>query len=169
MKGKINLSLGNFFSLQAIKHFIIKKYFFFVFYFISKKRNIFLLCLVTALDLAHISYLYTSVLPAEAQWRHYDVFRLVELPAELSLSYACMMLITLYFFYLLYFSEHSGASILLYHVVLLGQSGWFLEPTIEYRRKKICICAYSRWLSLLVVNVLQVFTLVIGKFFLIFF
>lgn len=135
-------------------------------------RAILPLLVAVIYELLHYAYLglFSESSSVEAHWRHYDTFRLLGLTKDaqgLNLGFFCLLPMTLYFLYLLYLSRHSKATFLLYHILVLGQSNWFLEPTTTTtffgQKLRISMVDYSRRLFLGVVNVLQVFAVVIGK------
>lgn len=122
----------------------------------GRRRAIIRLCLVVATEIAYNIYLtFRPVLSPASQTMHFAVFHLAGLSSTLYLVPAFAEVLALYYFYLLYLDPGNENT---YWSGERSGRQFIYDVTLTHRR--------SKRLLLLVVNVLQIFTLFVGKDFL---
>ncbi len=149
-----NLSfLGNYLELVKNKKFFYSK--------ATVKRKFTILTLKLIITLCNFAYLY--VFPAKTTYQiaiHYDLVTIGNLPKEVNFIAIGIIALTIYFIKLLYFTDFWKINVVLYNILILEQSNFF----ICFTYKKRLVYKILKQFSYVIVNLFQVFIVVIGKY-----
>lgn len=146
--------VGNYLELVKNKNFFYSK--------ATVKRKFKMLILKLIITMSNFAYLY--VFPAKTTLKiaiHYDLVTIGNLPREVNFIAIAIIALTIYFIKLLYFTDFWKVNAVLYNILILEQSNFFICSIY----KKRLVYKILQQFSYFIVNLFQVFIVVIGKYF----